>query len=70
MVKENSTKMLITLGAIFGLCYGMRDGWVPSELGTYCVAGVAVLGIIARLIQDIRNGKYESAQKSIEKIEE
>ena len=62
--------MLIVFAGVFGLCWGMKDGWIPSEIGTYGLIIIVIFGIIARLIQDIRSSKYEFVEKSIEKIEE
>ena len=54
LVKDRSTKMLMVFAGVFGLCWGMKDGWIPSVEGTYGLIIIVIFGIIARLIQDLK----------------
>lgn len=57
LVKERSTKLLMVLAGDFTLGWGMKEGWVQSDLGTYGIIIITIFGIITRLIQDIKNNK-------------
>lgn len=66
LVSNQGTKMLMVFSGVFGLCWGMKDGWVPSIEGTYGVIGIVIFGLIARLIQDLKKEEFCDCEKSPE----
>jgi hypothetical protein len=67
LVKERSTKLLMVLTGVFSLGWGLKEGWVQSDLGTYGIIILVALGVVARLIQDM---KCLNGGKKLPKIEE